>query len=308
MVFGITFRQMAILFLFMALGYLLMKRRALPENAAAVLSKLLVQIFLPAMVFNTFSTNFHLEAAREKLPLLMASVSIVLLSWAVAIPIARALSRDGMTRNIYIYSLTVPNMGYMGYPIVGAVLGEEALMNFMIMAIPSQLFIYTAGMYMLNPKKEFSLNKLVNPTIVFMLIGMAVGLSGWRVPEIITSAAGTASGCMAPCAMLLTGFVLAKQPVGKMLSQWRSYLLSGIKLIAYPLIGVAVMSALKLPQAAVILGTIQLALPFGLNSVVFPEAFGGDSTPGAQLCFVGNLMAMLTIPMIFSLLSHLFGI
>ena len=213
-----------------------------------------------------------------------------------------------MTKNIYIYSLTVPNMGYMGYPIVGAVLGEMMLLDFMVVAVPSNLFIYTAGMYMLNPNKEFSLKKIINPPMIAMIIGIIFGVCAIPVPEVILSAATSASNCMAPCAMLLTGFVLAKQPLGAMFTQAKSYLISLIKLVIFPLAGFFAMRLLGAPQQAVILCTIALALPFGLNSVVFPEAFGGDSTPGARLCFIGNLMALVTIPVVFYLLSMVYGI
>ena len=308
MVFQITLQQMVILFLFMAVGYVMMKKKMLPDNAAAVLSKLLVTAFLPCMVFKTFATNLNPGNVMEKLPLFLISAVNVTLSCLIAMLIARPLARDRMTRNIYIYSLTVPNMGYMGYPIVGAVLGEAMLLDFMVVAIPSNLFIYTAGMYMLNPNKEFSLKKIINPPMIGMIVGIIFGLCSIPVPDVVLSAATSASNCMAPCAMLLTGFVLAKQPVKAMFVQAKSYLISFIKLIIFPLAGFFLMRILGAPQQAVILCTIALALPFGLNSVVFPEAFGGDSTPGARLCFIGNLMALVTIPLVFLLLSTVYGI
>ncbi len=308
MVFQITLQQMVILFLFMAVGFGMMKKKMLPENAAAVLSKLLVTAFLPCMVFKTFATNLNPGNVMSKLPLFLISAVNVALSCLIAMLIARPLAKDRMTKNIYIYSLTVPNMGYMGYPIVGAVLGEMMLLDFMVVAIPSNLFIYTAGMYMLNPNKEFSFKKILNPPMIAMLIGILFGVCSIPVPEVVLSAATSASNCMAPCAMLLTGFVLAKQPLGAMFVQAKSYLISALKLIVFPIIGFFLMRLLGAPQQAVILCTIALALPFGLNSVVFPEAFGGDSTPGARLCFIGNLMALLTIPVVFYLLSMVYGI
>ena len=68
------------------------------------------------------------------------------------------------------------------------------------------------------------------------------------------------------------------------------------------------MDKLPLMAVSVVLGTVFLCLPFGLNSVVFPEAFGGDSTQGARLCFLGNIMALATMPAVFYLLSAVYGI
>lgn len=308
MVFEITLQQMIVLFLFMAVGYIMMRKKMLPENAAGVLSKLLVNAFVPAIVFKTFATNLTPGNVMEKLPLLLVSAVNIALTCVIGIVLSRFFTKDRMTRNIYIYSLTVPNMGYMGYPLVGAVLGEMTLLDFMVVAIPSNLFIYTIGITMLNPNKEFSLKKLLNPPMIGMAVGIVFGLCSIPVPEVLLTAVTSASDCMAPCAMLLTGFVLAKQPVKEMFVQGRSYLISIIKLIVFPLAGFFAMRLLGLPEQAVILCTIALALPFGLNSVVFPEAFGGDSTPGARLCFIGNLMALVTIPLVFYMLSMTYGI
>ncbi len=308
MVFQITLQQMLILFLFMAVGFVMMKKKMLPDNAASVLSKLLVTAFLPAMVFKTFAANLNPDNILSKLPLLGISALNVAITCLIGILLSKFLAKDRMTKNIYIYSFTVPNMGYMGYPIVEAVLGELMLLDFMVVAIPSNLFIYTAGMYMLNPNNEFSWKKIFNPPMIALIIGVIFGVCRIPTPEIVLNAANSASNCMAPCAMLLTGFVLAKQPFGAMFTQAKSYLISFIKLIIFPVAGFFLMRLLGAPQQAVILCTIALALPFGLNSVVFPEAFGGDSTPGARLCFIGNLMALVTIPLVFFMLSQVYGI
>ena len=309
MVFQITLQQMLILFFFMTVGFVMMKRKMLPDNAAGVLSKLLVTAFLPAMVFKTFASNLNPDNVFSKLPLLGISALNVTITCLIGMVLSKYLAKDRMTRNIYIYSFTVPNMGYMGYPIVGAVLGEMMLLDFMVVAVPSNLFIYTAGMYMLNPNnKGFSLKKVFNPPMIALIVGVIFGVCRIPVPDIVLSAANSAANCMAPCAMLLTGFVLAKQPFGAMFTQAKSYLISFIKLIIFPIAGFFLMRLLGAPQQAVILCTIALALPFGLNSVVFPEAFGGDSTPGARLCFIGNLMALVTIPLVFFMLSQVYGI
>ena len=307
MVFQITVEQMAILFLFMALGYLLMKRGFVPKDSASTLSKLQVYVFLPAMVFKTF-VGLRAEEALSKLPLLGVSLALLLACLLAAVLIARVAARTPMERDIYIYSLTIPNLGYMGYPLVEAVMGPEMLLDFMIFVIPFNIFIYTAGMYILNPNKKFTLTKIVNAPMVAMALGIVLGLCGWQAPAFLVSACASASGCMAPCAMLLTGFVLAGQPFLSMVKELRSYVLSVIKLLAMPLATLGVMYLLHVPQRAALAAVITVTMPFGLNSVVFPEAMGGDSTSGARLCFLGNLMAILTIPLMFNLLYGVYGL
>ena len=48
-IFSSTLNQIAFLFGFIALGYILAKLKALPENAATVLSKLENNVFIPVI-------------------------------------------------------------------------------------------------------------------------------------------------------------------------------------------------------------------------------------------------------------------
>ncbi|HAY97711.1 MAG TPA: permease, partial [Ruminococcaceae bacterium] len=43
------------------------------------------------------------------------------------------------------------------------------------------------------------------------------------------------------------------------------------------------------------------AMPLGLNTVVFPAAYGGDTTPGAGMALVSHLISVITIPVMFSI-------
>ena len=42
------------------------------------------------------------------------------------------------------------------------------------------------------------------------------------------------------------------------------------------------------------------AMPLGLNTVVFPAAYGGDITPGAGKVLISHLISIITIPIMFS--------
>ena len=69
-VFATTLNQIAFLFGLIIIGYILVKRKVLPEGSAMVLSKLENTIFIPALVMGTFIENFTKErifAAWEQL-------------------------------------------------------------------------------------------------------------------------------------------------------------------------------------------------------------------------------------------------
>jgi len=86
------------------------------------------------------------------------------------------------------------------------------------------------------------------------------------------------------------------------------YLAYILKLIVIPAFAIFVLTSLKLSAELSLCIFVLISLPAGLNSIVFPEAFGGDSRTGAQICFVSTIMCVITIPIMLTLFSHVSGI
>ncbi len=305
-VFNSALGQMIIMFLFMALGYLLRKKGFLGPDTGKTLSNLELWVFCPCLNILTYARNCTVEVFIEDLPLIGAAAVLLLV---VSIPVSRLISarlgRDEAEKAVYRYSLCFSNSGYIGYPIVEAVFGEAMLMDMMIFCIPINIAIYTYGLYVLIPRENFSFKKLFNPSTLTPFIGMAIGFAGLELPTVINNALDMGSDCMAPVAMILTGFVLANQPLKKMFMNWRAYVASAIRLAVIPLFVAVVMYVLNLRGEMLLLAATTLAMPMGLNSVVFPEAFGGDATSGSQSNFISNLMGIGTIPFMLALFQML---
>ena len=162
-------------------------------------------------------------------------------------------------------------------------------------------------MYMLNPKHELSVKSIFNPSFVGLLLGAVWGISGLPVPGVAKEVLSSASACLAPLAMLLTGFILSRRPVLTLIKNPKMYIASALRLIVFPAIFTAALWLLGADNYTVMLGALMLSLPMGLNNIVFPEAFGGDSYTGAQSCFVCNVMAFFTVPVMYALIEKLFG-
>ena len=58
---------------------------------------------------------------------------------------------------------------------------------------------------------------------------------------------------------------------------------------------------LVLPMAA-------LAMPVGLNTVVYPESAGQDASENARLCFLSLILSLFTLPIVFALLPRITGL
>ena len=102
-----------------------------------------------------------------------------------------------------------------------------------------------------------------------------------------------------------------------MLSRPKIYAVSLLRLTALPALIVSVLVLLRLLTVAILgvdIGNGAFFLAFfatgaalGLNTVVFPEAYGGDPETGAGMTLISHSLAVLTIPLLYAILVVLFG-
>lgn len=305
-IFNVTINQTITLFIFISLGYWLKKTGKVTANFSKGLSVALVNVISPMLTIRTFTNNFKPDTITHNLVLLGVSVIVLLVCVIIGFILSNIFARtkgelDRNKFDVYLYSMTISNLGYFGYPLVEAIFGEKMLANFMVFCIPFNIFIYTFGIYILNPNKVFSLKKLLNIPMLALFVGMILGLLEVKFPTVIANVLKSGGDCQAPVAMLLTGVVFATNDLKSMIAGGKVYIAVLIKLLILPLLLTPVLMLLNLRADIAISIMTLFCLPAGLNSIVFPEAFGGDSRTGAQLCFITTIACVITIPIVYTL-------
>ena len=322
-VFLATLRQVAVLLFFIFLGYFLRKKNFIGENGAKTFATVEMLIFLPANTFIALSLNLNLENIKEYLNLLLYGCAFLVGAIIVSLIFSHLLTKDKDKRGVFNYALAFSNSGYFGYPVIEGVLGMAMKAKFTFFCIPSNIAICSYGMYILtkdnSPEKGLAdslseqkpksfvkrISFLYSPVMIATYLGIIVGLLPFEMPEIINTAITTASNCMSPVAMLLTGIVLASLPIKKLFCSFMPYLVGIIRLIIIPLIFGSIAYLIGLRGETLILSTILFALPVGMNVVVFPESVGKDSSFGASMCFISYIMALITIPIAFAVIQSI---
>ena len=299
---SIVFEQVFVLCAFVVVGYVLTKTGIVAAEHSKILSGLLVYVFLPCNIFNTFSTNFSVTYLTANYPLLVTSLVLQAVLLTGSFFGAKLFSKHPYERRIYEYSLAVPNFGYMGYALSEGLLGSAGLIDFMIFALPVNVYTYTMG-YARLTKRSMNLKGLLNPVMIATALGILAGITGYRPPAIFMDVVDKARGCMGPVSMLLAGIVMAQFPVKQILGNWKIYPVIALRLLIIP--GLVGLSLLGLNKPDILrIAVLFYALPCGMNTVVFPKLVDENCHIGAGMGMISTLLACGTIPLVF----HLFGI
>lgn len=307
-----TLSPMLVMFLCMALGFVSNKLRLTPDNTATVLSKLENYFLVPALIINTFMNYCTVASVKEQYKLILYCLIVLVLAVVIAWPLSGVFCRCGYTREIYKYALTFGNFSFMGNAIVPAILGPEMLYSYMLYILPLNIAVYTGGVIILIPKGQGKniLKSLLNPIFVSIIIGAVLGLTGAKqyIPSFVTSTIGNLAACMGPLAMLLTGFVIGDYKFGKLLKNGKVYIATALRLIILPALFLGLLILLKADDMTLILTFFAFGTPLGLNTVVFPAAYGGDTATGASMAMISHTLCIITIPLMYAALKAVLGV
>lgn len=292
-----VFQQACILFIFLAVGFLLGKLKVVKQEHSQILSKLIVNFFLPCMIAVTFSRNFTVEYMSANYTYLVASVIILAVTGVGGFFIGRLLSKHDYERKVLEYSVPITNISYFGFALTESLMGEVGLMRIMVFTIPAYFYMYIYGMAILT-KQKMTLKSLLSPVVLSMAVGIVLGLTGLQLPLVVTDVMDKSKACVGPVSMLLSGIAISEYKFRDVLGNKLVYIMSAIRLLVIPIVLGFVLKGLVAPEVMLI-AVLYHAMPCGLNTVVFPKLVNEDCRLGAGLAIISSALACLTIPLVF---------
>ena len=291
------FEQVFILVTFCVIGYILCKVKLVKPDQSKVLSVVLIYILFPLMSFKTFSGQFTVAYLQEKGFLLLVSLGLIPVVVIMAKLISRLLGGEPYERNVNEYSMSMANIGYMGYPLAEAVYGTAGMLDCMMFGLPMTMYINTVGYNMLtagNGQKSL-LQKIFTPSMFGILTGCFVGITGLKLPNTVFEIAKMGSSCVAPISMMLTGMAISQFNIKELLCNKKVYVICAVRLALMP---VLVWLLVKLCgfTFALLPAVLLYAMPCGMNTIVFPKLVDKDCRLGAATVLISTIVSMVTIP------------
>ncbi len=296
----VVLKQLVVLYIFLLVGWIFGKLKKDLADHTGILSFMLVNLFLPSMVFETFSTNFTVSYIKDNYFAVIISVitlvALAFISWLIAKP----LTKNEYERKVYQYSLTISNCGYVGYVLTEQVFGAQGLTDLILFCIPFTIYTYTVGYVMLTNRGS-SLKCLLTPLTICTALGIVAGLVQIQLPDVVNQVLGASSDCVGPLSMILTGISLSAFSPKELVTDVKAYIVVALRLLGMPALVFGVCTLLRL-DSVIMPATIMASMPCGLNTVVFPKLVGEDCKTGARLALISHLLSMATLPIWLSIL------
>lgn len=304
MSFGSLAIQMVTVSLPILLGYVVAKLGFTNERFESELSALILKVTLPCGILASID-GAEVPSLSTMLLIMAASLALYLIALAVGAVLARLMRAPADERGSYEFIITFGNASFIGFPVITAILGDEAMLYAVIGLIPANFVIFTVGVMMFSGTgggARQTLGQLVSclksPLLISSVVVLVALLAGVTELGFVGDALSTVGQMTTPAALLLMGFIISHYDPAEMLINWRAYVACVGRLLVAPLLGMVALKLAGVEAFIVSVLVLQSAMPVATNGTLYAIQYGVDPKPLAQGTFISIIASIVTIPVV----------
>jgi predicted permease len=277
------------IFAIVGAGYLYARRHA-PEMTVA--NRLNMDIFVPALVFAALSDRAF--EPRTYLPLALCAVLMIALCGLMGRVLAQMLRLEWKT---VVPPMMFNNSANIGLPLAVLAWGQEALPAAVMLFIVSNLLHFSVGVRLLDPRAGM-LGVLRVPSVAAMAAGFSVNLLGIPLwPPILE-----ACRMVGDIAIPLLLFALGVRMTSVRFTDLRlAVLIALLRPAVGALLAWAIARLVGLGERESAMFLVFGALPPAVMNFLFAERYAQEPARVASIVLVGNLAAVITLPVALAL-------
>ncbi|WP_367114260.1 AEC family transporter [Desulfuribacillus alkaliarsenatis] len=288
----------------MAIGYAAAKAEVLTKEALASLSRLIVKVILPAMIFSIVAlsgvtTADFLISGRFILGAMLGFALLIITGLALS----KLLKLEGKQANIFIALMTFGNVGFMGIPLIQGVFDDPVVpVSITVFAFIDITLLWTFGVYLCSRHRDdvdklSALKNIINPMTISLILGMVFVFFNIPVPSPLQDAVAGIGNATPYLALMYIGGMLAYLSVNNIMKKPSIFVLVVFKLLVVPVTAFYFLGFFMEDIPRSILAII-IGLPSMTTIAMLATVYQSDDQYATEIIFVTTLACLLTIPFV----------
>jgi len=297
--------KMIVLFIILLVGFAANKTKIMNAQGTKALSTLLLTVNQTALVLGSAMSADGDVTPAQLGRILLASVSMYVLLFAVALIMPKILRSPRRDNGVYRFMVLFGNTGFMGYPVVASLFGDSAVFQAAVFNIPFYILVYSLGIYLINDGREgykFDWKLLINAPLIASLLSVLLFLLKPSIPAPIADAANTIGSMTTPGAMLVIGSSLAPMKFKEVFGDWRAYALSALRLLIMPAVCFFVLRTFIADELLLGITVIIAGMPVATVATMFCMEYGANEQAASKTVVLSTILSVVTIPLLVYLL------
>jgi len=294
-------------FLLGAIGYFLIKRNLLGAEGLNALSRLVIEVTLPVLIFCRLIRDFDFSLYSDWWIFPLISLAITSVGLLIGGFFTNFI-KGGEQKLQFLSLVSFQNSGYLPLVLFASLLpaykADVMFIYLFLFLLGFNLLFFSFGIYLLtfSKDKKFDWWSLLSPPVVSTLIGLIFVFFGLNkfIPPMIIKPLELTGDCTLPLATFIVGGNIAAIHLAK-IDKKAMMLLASAKLFILPALGLLLVFLLKLPELLGLLIMVELAMPPATNLSVLISSYKKQDHLISQGIFYGHVIGLITIPLFLGL-------
>lgn len=297
----VVFQTMLKLFLLLILGFVLFKCHIFDEYTNKKISALIVNVASPMLIISSIA---GVEGSNKSIVFLMIGAGILMYIGFIILGkiINRIFPFPKKDWPVYECMVVFANTGFMGYPVLLDVFGQEAVFYASLIHMAFNFFVYTYAIMCLTKgdDSEFKLNfkQLLTPGIILIFVGIFIYLFDIQLPSVLMDTINSVGSLTAPLSMMMIGSSLAVYPIKDSFTDWRSYVFAFVRLMIVPFVTMIMCLLLHIDAYYANITIITNAMPVGSMVLMLATQYNANVKIVTRNIVVSTLLSVITIPIV----------
>lgn len=287
------------------LGYYLARKGFFNDGAAALFSKLVINVSLPPMMISNMVSFFDRENIYSAGKGIIIPFASMLICYAVAVLISNIIKVNPERKGIFRAMFFASNTIFIGLPVNLALFGEQSVPYVLFYYVANTTVFWTIGIHSISKDKGgskdkvFSINtvkRIFSPPLLGLLAGMLIVMSGIRLPNFILDSCRYLGQLTTPLSLLFIGISFSTIKIKDItFDKDMAALLLG-RFVISPLIVYFLTFIIPIPSLMTKVFIIQSAMPVIAQSAIVAAAYGGDQYYATYMVTITSILSVAFIP------------
>lgn len=198
------------------------------------------------------------------------------------------------------FGASFSNAGFMGFPLITAVLGSDAVFFAAGFVALLNALQWTYGQGILSHDWSTCSPKMIlkNPLVLSLAVGILIFMFGIPLPELLKTGITSLAALNGPLAMIILGIYLAQTDIKTIFTDKHLFFVSLIRLILIPAVSLLTMNLLfKGNRDIAVSLMIACCAPIGSNVAVYAQKLNLDYTYAVKLVCMSTILSIITMPL-----------
>lgn len=288
--------------LLIALGGFLYALKLLDLDFCRRLSRLVVRVTFPAMLFISMYKNIEPSTLRQGWLFTMLGLGTSIFLAFSAHYSARFFGLKGMTSGTYQILCTNGNNIFLPVPIISVLFGTEYVVYAVLFELGASFFYWSYGISHFRPGAKFSPKRLLNLNMLALIFGLGLGLLGINLPGPIFGALEIVGNITVGSAMLIIGALGASVLEKRLVYRKEVWGVVVHRLMLSPLVGVIFLRFVQLPADLKTILLLMLSMPPLVTTALVAASLDADEELATVGVVLPTLLSFIVVPIALLLL------